>query len=83
MKIAGDKVVHLLAGAVIAIVTLLITENSFFAIMMAAILGAAKEWWDGKGHGTVEFADFFATLIGGILAIGGVVLWNIILHSIR
>ncbi len=83
MKIVGDKVVHLLAGAVIAIVTLLITENSFFAIMMATILGAAKEWWDGKGHGTVEFADFLATLMGGVLAIGGVALWSLISHLIH
>lgn len=82
MKIPGDKIVHLLAGGVIALVTLLITENSFFAIMMATLLGAVKEWWDDKGNGKVEFNDFLATVIGGILVVGGVRLWVIISHRI-
>ncbi len=76
MKIEADKIVHLLAGALISFVTLLITGSSLMAIIMATIAGSWKEWWDSKGSGKVEFADFLATVAGGILAVGGVKLFG-------
>jgi hypothetical protein len=79
MKIAADKIVHLLAGALISIVTLLITGSGPTGIIMATIAGAWKEWWDSKGNGKVEFADFIATVAGGILAIIGVKLFGYII----
>lgn len=69
MRIEGDKVVHLLAGALIALTALLLTESRFIAIAMAVIAGAWKEWWDSRGHGKVELADLLATITGGVLAV--------------
>ena len=41
----------------------------WFAICTAALLGAAKEVWDARGHGTPDVKDFAATALGG--AVGG------------
>ncbi len=79
MKIGTDKIVHLLAGALISLVTLLITGSGLMAVIAATIAGAWKEWWDSKGNGKVEFADFLATVAGGILAVGGVKLFGYII----
>lgn len=79
MKIKADKIVHLLAGALISLVTLLITRSGLMAILVATIAGAWKEWWDSKGNGKVEFADFLATVAGGVLAVGGVKLFGYII----
>jgi len=69
MKIKTDKIVHLLAGALISLTTLLLNGSGPMAIILAATAGSWKEWWDSKGNGKVEFADFFATLVGGVLAV--------------
>jgi len=37
----------------------------WFAVLVAALMGAAKEFWDAKGHGTPEAKDFAATALGG------------------
>ncbi|WP_320046505.1 hypothetical protein [uncultured Ilyobacter sp.] len=78
MRIPGDKMVHLLAGALVALVTLLLTGSNLVGIIMAATVGTWKEWWDSKGHGKVEFADLLATVTGGVLAIEGVKLFGYI-----
>ncbi|MEI6856305.1 hypothetical protein [Psychrilyobacter sp.] len=76
MKIGADKIVHLLAGALISFVTLLITGSGPMGIIMATIAGSWKEWWNSKGNGKVEFADFLAMAAGGVLAVGGVKLFG-------
>jgi len=79
MKIKADKIVHLLAGVLISLVTFLITRSGLMAVFTATIAGAWKEWWDSKGNGKVEFADVMATVAGGVLAVGGVKLFGYII----
>ena len=79
MEIGKDKIMHLLAGALIALITLLLTGSGLVAVIMATIAGAWKEWWDSKGHGQVEFADFLATAAGGGLAVGVMELYGYIM----
>ena len=78
MRIGGDKVVHLLAGALIALTALLLTGHRLTAIAMATIAGAWKEWWDSRGHGQVELADLLATIAGGVLAVASMELYRFI-----
>ncbi|GLI56319.1 hypothetical protein PM10SUCC1_18330 [Propionigenium maris DSM 9537] len=82
MRIPGDKVVHLLAGALIALTALLLTGNSLIAVAMAVVAGAWKEWWDSRGHGQVELADLMATIVGGILAVTSVELYRFIIGAL-
>ncbi len=78
MKIPGDKVVHLLAGALITLTALLLTGNRLIAVAMAVVAGAWKEWWDSRGHGQVELADLVATIVGWILAVASVELTDLL-----
>ena len=41
----------------------------WFAVLTAALVGAGKEVWDKRGHGTPDPQDFVATVLGG--AVGG------------
>lgn len=61
-----DKLLHILAGAVIAALVLLVA-NPIAAIAAALLVGAAKEWvWDAwLGKGTFDPMDFAATVAGG------------------
>ena len=60
-----DKRKHCLVGALIGL---------FFGCLLGwqwgftigCLAGAIKEWWDGKGHGTVELMDFVCTVIGAL-----------------
>ena len=60
-----DKRKHCLVGAFIGL---------FFGCLLGwqwgftigCLAGAIKEWWDGKGHGTVELMDFVCTVIGAL-----------------
>lgn len=62
-----DKRKHFIVGAVISLV--IGSLLGFWVGLLAAILaGAAKEWWDSKGHGTVEWLDFAFTAFGGLCA---------------
>lgn len=71
-----DKRKHFIAGAIIAFVVgvLIAPWVGFIAGCLAAIL---KEWWDSKGHGTVEVMDALFTVLGA--AVGAicavVVIW--------
>ena len=77
-----DKRKHCLVGALIGL---------FFGCLLGwqwgftigCLAGAIKEWWDGKGHGTVELMDFFCTLIGALcgatLSIGIMRLFHLIM----
>lgn len=63
-----DKSAHILAGAVVAL-ALGYLVPWWFALLMAIIAGALKEWyWDLRGHGTVDVWDFAATCGGGFIA---------------
>jgi len=50
MKIGTDKIVHFLVGALISLVTFLITGSGSMGIIIATISGSWKEWWDSKGN---------------------------------
>ena len=47
------------------------------------LAGAIKEWWDSKGHGTVEIMDFIFTAIGALcgacLSIPAIMLYHFII----
>lgn len=74
-----DKRKHFLVGALVAFVMgLLITPwGGFIAGCLAAIL---KEWWDSKGHGTVEVMDVLFTILGSTFTTMGVVCLNWLFH---
>lgn len=58
-----DKRKYFVVGALIAFVVGLLIAPwvGFIAGCLAAIL---KEWWDSKGHGTVEVMDALFTILG-------------------
>ena len=77
-KIAVDKYAHVLFGLLIAVVTWLllykladfaIWEASLASIAISAVVGVVKEAWDACKHGTPDFHDVFATLIGGVVGV--------------
>ena len=63
---AIDKQAHFWWGWAIA-ATCVPLGNALFAATVAAVLGAAKEVWDKRGHGTPDVQDFFATAAGGVV----------------
>jgi hypothetical protein len=71
-----DKQIHLLCGFLISLVVGFFVPWLGFTI--GAIAGALKEFWDSKGHGTVETMDFVFTCIGAALAIAP----SLILHNL-
>ena len=70
MKFDMDKQAHFWWGWAIA-ATLCSIAGPLFAAAIAALLGAAKELWDKRGHGTPDIYDFAATAAGG--TVGAVV----------
>ncbi len=84
-KAMRDKVLHTLAGAVIALTVLAIFAlfqtqwhgwEKFIALSVSILISAAKEvvWDKWLKRGTPDFYDFVAGLYG---AFGGVFLWVI------
>ncbi len=67
VKFAIDKQAHFWWGWSIS--ATLYQVDLWFAILVAALMGAAKEIWDAHGHGTPDAKDFAATALGG--AVGG------------
>jgi uncharacterized membrane protein YeaQ/YmgE (transglycosylase-associated protein family) len=61
-----DKVLHFMAGAFVSIVVGYLTKMPILGLVAAAIVGLLKEFWDIE-HGTAEFLDFVATVLGGAL----------------
>ena len=63
-----DKRKHFFVGVLISLVigTLLGWWVGFTA---GSLAGICKEWWDSKGHGTVEVMDVVFTMIGAACAI--------------
>lgn len=78
-----DKRKHFYVGFVIALVVGVLF-GALVGFVAGSLAGAIKEWWDSKGHGTVELMDFIFTLIGALcgalVALIVCVLFNI--HSV-
>lgn len=78
-----DKRKHLYVGFVIALVVGVLF-GALVGFVAGSLAGAIKEWWDSKGHGTVELMDFIFTMIGALcgalVALIVCVLFNI--HSV-
>ena len=65
MAIAIDKQAHAWWGWAIA--ATVFPLMGWTSIIVAGAVGAAKELWDREGHGTPDWLDFIATLLGGAL----------------
>lgn len=78
-----DKRKHFYVGFVIALV-IGVLFGALVGFVAGSLAGAIKEWWDSKGHGTVELMDFIFTMIGALcgalVALIVCVLFNI--HSV-
>ena len=64
---AIDKQAHFWWGWAIA--ATLYPVDAWLAVFAAAALGALKEYWDSKGHGTPDKYDWVATLLGGLVGV--------------
>lgn len=60
-----DKRKHFYVGFVIALVVGVLF-GALVGFVAGSLAGAIKEWWDSKGHGTVELMDFIVTMIGAL-----------------
>lgn len=61
----ADKLMHITAGAIASAVVFCATSNPWWGLVAAVVAGAAKEFWDSLGHGTVDVWDAVATAAGG------------------
>lgn len=71
--IKSDKLLHFIAGLVVAQVAFALLDlatsvwwSAFLAFLVAAVVGGIKEAWDVK-HGVPNVADFVATMVGGLV----------------
>ena len=64
-QLPPDKAGHLIAGLRVFCVFGLFSPIA--GLCAAAVVGVAKEYWDSRGHGQVEFLDFVATAAGGAI----------------
>ena len=55
-----------MAGAFISVVVGYLTRMPILGFLVACAIGLIKEFWDIE-HGTAEFLDLVATLLGGAL----------------
>lgn len=67
VTIAKDKRQHLLIGIAMVLVGSIFILP-LYAMIIATIVGIAKEYRDSLGHGTPEFCDLTATATGAQLA---------------
>ncbi|KGF17537.1 hypothetical protein HMPREF1640_07180 [Prevotella sp. S7-1-8] len=78
-----DKRKHLYVGIVIGLVFGCLFGVSI-GFAAGCLAGAIKEWWDSKGHGTVEIMDFIFTAIGALcgafLSIPAIILYHLIIE---
>lgn len=61
-----DKRKHFIVGVSMSILIGILCP--WLGLLLGCIAGAIKEWWDSKGHGTVELMDFVFTCIGSLVA---------------
>jgi len=71
-----DKRKHFIVGFVTSLTIGVFAP--WIALLFACGLGAAKEWYDSRGHGTVELMDFVFTCLGAICALP----LTLIIHAI-
>lgn len=64
MGIKTDKLLHFLTGYFIATI---LPIPAYAGLALSAIAGIGKELCDKRGHGTVERADFWYTVAGGVI----------------
>lgn len=62
-----DKRFHFVAGFLISLLFGIILAP-WVGLSVGIAAGAIKEWWDSKGHGTVELLDFVFTCFGALSA---------------
>ena len=65
----ADKVLHFIAGALVALIVLLITNEPWFGFAGALLVGLGKEYSDHlkSGNGGIQtWLDWFATMAGGV-----------------
>lgn len=62
-----DKRKYFVGGMLISF--LIGLYNPFLGFLSGVVAAALKEWWDSKGHGTVEFMDFFFSSMGALCAL--------------
>lgn len=72
----ADKRKHLYAGFLISIIVGIFVP--WLGLLTGCNAGAIKEWWDSKGHGTVELMDLIFTCLGSLLALP----FTIIIHNL-
>lgn len=66
-----DKRKHYKVGVAIGLIVGVISAfyvglecGALIGFIAGCIAGEIKEWWDSKGHGTVELMDFVFTAMG-------------------
>ena len=64
MNIKKDKILHLAAGFIIAL--LLTWISPLAALLVVVLAGIMKELFDYYFNGTVDKWDFVATVLGGL-----------------
>lgn len=64
----NDKILHFVFG--VAIAAFFSPFGIVVSILLTALIGALKEYWDSRGNGQVEAYDFAATAGGGIALFG-------------
>ena len=62
-----DKLAHCAAGAVATLIFGLLVSVPA-GVAAAVLIGALKELYDARGHGTPDGLDFLATITGGVTA---------------
>ena len=71
-----DKRKHFIAGFVISFIVGIF--NPIAGILVGCVAAFIKEWWDSKGHGTVELYDIIFTDLGALAACP----FTIIIHNL-
>lgn len=62
-----DKLLHYFYGSLLALLCL--PFIGIYSAFVVAFVALAKELWDSRGNGTVEFMDVTWTMLGGVTVI--------------
>lgn len=66
-KVPTDKLLHFIAGLIIAAFCVITLKWGAWSILPVAIIGAAKEAFDHYTGGKWDWWDLAATVIGGLV----------------
>ena len=65
-----DKLLHFIAGQLIALIVFFFSDSIVFALIVTAAIGAIKELYDSDSEThTADFKDFIATVAGGVFLV--------------